>query len=111
MVFVGIKTPTGKTITVNIKASDTIATLKAKIQEKEGTPLFDQQLTLAGAVLENNSSVCEYVHKPLFVMTSAEVVGSHWGPADLYSPRGARATWCLALGGLPGPFLISCLFF
>ena len=42
------KTWTGKTITLDVKANDTIVTAKKQSQDKKGIPLDQQRLILVG---------------------------------------------------------------
>lgn len=55
-----IKTLTGKNMVAEVEPSDTIQTLKAKIQDREGIPVDQQRLIFSGKQLVDEKTIADY---------------------------------------------------
>lgn len=55
-----IKTLQGKTLTLDVSDTDSIASIKNKIFEKEGIPVEQQRLVFNGKQLEDNQTIADY---------------------------------------------------
>jgi len=55
-----LKTLTGKTLTINVEAIDTIEQFKSLVRLMEGLPPDQQRLVFAGNQLEDNRTFCDY---------------------------------------------------
>ena len=77
MVHITIKTLTGQDITLNVKKSDTIDNIKAKVHDKGFEAI---RLGYAGKQMEDNRPLSDYIEPPVF-----EVMGGGMGSGGMGS--------------------------
>jgi hypothetical protein len=100
-----IKTATDKIITLDVESSDSISSLKASIQSKEGTPPELQRLIFAGKILQDQHTLadCSIQNRALLHFVLCADVGP--GPMQIFVATCSGRT--IALDFVPSESIAS----
>ena len=95
-----VKTPTGKTITLDVEPSDTIEAVKGKIQDKEGIPTGRMTLTVGGRQLDNDrKTLADYdIQKERTLLVSVTPPPS-WTAIRSVATKGSEVAWKFRVRG------------
>ncbi|WP_218925184.1 Ig-like domain-containing protein [Vibrio sp. ES.051] len=98
-----VKTPAGKTITLDVEASDSIAIVKTQIQHREGIPDYAQRLIFEDSALEDTRTLSDYnISKEalLYLFVRADFTLTDLDPSDAKLQASAGVPYALKLGTL-----------